>query len=102
MVPSRTRWIALKGLKFRQGDLTTAGLPVFAPFGSVSDNPVGQGAFKSDVVPGFFRLNPFVPQNFFPLSLELAIQRGVFDQVIAVGTVRVVRHKIRYSDVTTM
>jgi hypothetical protein len=31
--------------------------------------------FKTDVVSGFFGLNPFMPENFFALGEKLAIQR---------------------------
>jgi len=101
MVPSRTRWIALKGLA-DGWVLITPGLPRFAPLGAVSGNPIDQGTFKPDVVPGFFGFKPLVPQNFLPLGLELAIQVRVPDQVTAVGAIGCVRHKIRNNDLTTM
>ena len=47
------------------------------------DNPIRQRAFKADVVAGFFRLKPFVPENFFPFGLELAVKRGGFDEIRA-------------------
>ena len=73
----------------------------FPPTGAVFDNPISQRSFKSDVVSFFFGLDPFVAQNFFALGLKLAIERGVFDQIIAVGIVWVIRHK-RYCDVSKM
>ena len=48
------------------------------------DNPIGQRALEADVVTRLFRLNPFVPENFFALGLKLAVKRGVFQQVSAV------------------
>jgi hypothetical protein len=55
-----------------------AGLAVFAPAGSVLDDPIRQGLFETDVPSGLFRFNPFVPENFFALGLKLPIQRRVF------------------------
>jgi hypothetical protein len=38
------------------------------------DDPICQGTFESDVVAGFFGLNPLVSQNLFPFRLEFAIK----------------------------
>jgi hypothetical protein len=77
-------------------------LPCFSPLGAVLDNPIGQSSFESDVLSFFLGLDPFVPQNFFALGLKLAVKGRVFYQIIAVGIVRVTRHKIRYRNVTIM
>jgi hypothetical protein len=45
-----------------------------SPFGAVPHNPIGQRTFKADVMTGFFRFNPLVLQNFFPLGREFAVQ----------------------------
>lgn len=53
----------------------------FAPFSTVFEDPVGEGVFEADIVADFFRLQPFMPQDFLPLGLEFAVQRGVPYQV---------------------
>src|SRR5262245_50286990 len=58
----------------RVGCLTT-----FAPFGTVLDNPIRQGALEADVVSCLFRLNPFMFEDFLPFRLELLIQGGVLE-----------------------
>jgi len=45
----------------------------FAPGTAVFDYPISQGAFESNIMSGLFRLNPFVPKDFLPLGLELAV-----------------------------
>jgi hypothetical protein len=65
----------VKGAKFilvRRGGLT-----VFAPGRAVFDDPIRQRLFEADVASGFFRFDPFVPENFFALGLKLAIERRV-------------------------
>jgi hypothetical protein len=54
----------------------------FAPGGTVFDDPISQGAFKSDVVAGFFRFNPFMFQDFIALGLKFAVKRRVFQQIV--------------------
>jgi len=54
----------------------------FAPGGAMLDDPVRQCPFEANVMSGLFRLDPFVPEDFFPFSLKLAIKRGVLQQVI--------------------
>jgi hypothetical protein len=68
-------------------------LPTFPPFGSMFDDPIRQGMFKTDVIARLFRLNPFVLQYLFPLCLKFPIQRGVLNQIIAAGTFALTRHK---------
>jgi hypothetical protein len=58
------------------------GLAGFPPLGPVMDDPVGQGPFEADIVAGLLGLDPFMPQNFFPLGLELAIERRVLQQIV--------------------
>ena len=50
-----------------------AALSGFAPFGAMSDNPVCERTFKTDIVPGFLRLDPLVLENLFALRLELPV-----------------------------
>ena len=45
----------------------------FAPLRPMFDNPIRQSAFETDVVSGFFGLDPFVPENFFTFRLKLTI-----------------------------
>ena len=57
------------------------------------DNPICQRPFKANVVPGFLRFNPFMFENFFALSLEFAVERRVFQQIItARGVCGIGRH----------
>src|SRR6516162_10136476 len=60
----------------------TAGLTCPSPIRTVFDDPVRQCPFESDVMSGLFRLNPFVPKNFLAFSLELAIKRGILQQIV--------------------
>ena len=46
------------------------------------DDPIGEGALKANVVPGFFRLNPLVLQNLFALRLKLTVKRGTLQQIV--------------------
>jgi len=73
--PSRPRRVALKD---KSQLIITGSLTRFAPCRAMPDNPIRQRLLKTDVASGFFRLNPFVPENFFAFSLKLAIKRGVF------------------------
>ena len=58
-----------------------------APFGTVFDDPVGEGVLKPNVVSGFFRLEPFVFQDFLPLGEKLSVEGGIFQEVFASGTI---------------
>ena len=58
-----------------------ADVTIFPPLGTMPYNPIGQSTFKADVRTGFLRLDPFMFQNFLTLGLELAIQRGVLEQI---------------------
>jgi hypothetical protein len=53
----------------------------FAPFAAMFDNPVGQSLLEPDVPARFFRFNPFVPQDFFALGLELAVERRILKEI---------------------
>lgn len=58
------------------------GLTGFAPGSAVFDDPIRQGAFKTDVVAGFLGLDPFVAENLLAFRLKLAVKRGVLQQII--------------------
>ena len=45
------------------------------------DYPIRQGPFEPDIVTGFFRLDPLVPENFLALGLKFAEKRGVLQQI---------------------
>src|SRR5438477_5380630 len=64
------------------GLLRLAGL---APLGTILDNPVRQRPLKPDIVAGLLRLDPFVLQNLFAFSLELAVKIRVLHQIIGRG-----------------
>jgi hypothetical protein len=83
MISFATSRVALKEQIFPDGRLVRAGgLAVSAPVGAMLDDPIRQRLLKADVSTGFFRLNPFVPQNFFTLGLKLAVQGRVLQQII--------------------
>jgi hypothetical protein len=82
MISFATSRGGVKGTVFPVYLIGAAGLAVFAPAGPVLDDPIRQGLFETDVPSGFFRFNPFVPENFFALGLKLPIQRGVLEQII--------------------
>ena len=46
------------------------------------DDPIRQSPFEPDVMSGLFRLNPLVHKNFLALGLELAIKRGILQQIV--------------------
>ena len=58
------------------------GLAIFAPLGSMLDDPISQSVLETDVVTGFLRFDPFVLQNFLPFGLELTVKRGVLYQIV--------------------
>ncbi len=64
----------VKGINFIEL-IRRGGLTIFAPSGTVLDDPIGQRLLKTDITPGFFRFNPFVTENFFALGLKLAVER---------------------------
>lgn len=47
------------------------------------DDPVEQRTFKADVVTGFLTFEPFMTENFFPLSQEFFVERGIFEERVA-------------------
>ena len=63
------------------------GLPGFAPLGSMFHDPVGQGLFKADVAASFFRLQPFMPEDFVELRLKLFVEGGILNEIVPVGDV---------------
>ena len=46
----------------------------FAPAGAVLDDPIRERPLKADVVPGLFRFDPLVPEDFLALSLKFAVE----------------------------
>ena len=46
------------------------------------DDPIRQRPLEADVMPGLFRLNPFVPEDFLALGLKFAVERGVLQQIV--------------------
>ena len=47
----------------------------FAPAGAMIDDPIRKGAFKTDIMTGFFRLDPLVTEDFLTLGLKFLIER---------------------------
>ena len=41
------------------------------------DYPIRQRALKPNVMAGFFRLNPFMPEDFLALGLKFPVERGI-------------------------
>jgi hypothetical protein len=56
------------------------------------DDPVGQRPLKADVVAGFLRLDPLVLENLLAFSLELAVKRGVLQQIASRWFFGIIRH----------
>ncbi len=48
---------------------------IFAPESAMVHGPVHECFFKANIMPCFFALNPFIAQNFLPLSDELFVER---------------------------
>ena len=71
---------------------SSGGLAALPPFGSMSDDPVGQCPLKSDVMSRLLRFNPFMLQNLVAFRLEFAIERRVFQQFVAGIIHRFTRH----------
>ena len=82
-LPGRLKGLA-RGLSVR-----VAAAP---PFGAVFDDPVGQGALEADVAAGLLGLDPLVPEYLLALGLELAIEVGIPNQVVAGNIFVFVRH----------
>ena len=72
--------------------MSSGGLAAPPPFGSMFDDPVGQCPFKSDVMSRLFRFYPFMLQNLVAFRLEFAIERRVFQQLVAGVIHRFARH----------
>src|SRR5688572_14881973 len=67
-------------------------LPCLAPLGAVLDNPVRQRPLEADIMPGFFRLNPFVLKDLFAFGLKLAVERRILQHIPRRKVFFVVRH----------
>ncbi len=50
-------------------------LATSAPFGTMLDDPVGEGPLKSNIVTSLLGFDPFVLKDLFPFRLELAVER---------------------------
>ena len=64
----------------------------FAPLRAVLDDPVGQRPLEANVVPGFLGLDPLVFENLLAFSLELAVKRGVLQQITGRWFFGIIRH----------
>ena len=64
----------------------------FTPLRAVLDDPIGQRALEADIVAGFLRLDPLVFENLLAFSLELAVKRGVLQQVANRWFFGIIRH----------
>jgi hypothetical protein len=53
----------------------------FAPLTAMFDNPIGQSLLEPDVPARFFRLDPFVTEDFFALGLEFAVERRILQEI---------------------
>jgi hypothetical protein len=73
---------SFKGTRSFSGSVGRGRLPVFTPTGAVLDDPIRQCLLKTDVTPGFFRLDPFVFEDFFPFRLKFTVQGRIFQQII--------------------
>ena len=72
--------------------MSSGGLAAPPPFGSMFDDPISQRSFKSDVMSRLFRFDPFMLQNLVAFRLEFAIERRVFQQLVAGVIHRFARH----------
>src|SRR5262249_48038934 len=102
-MPWRPRRIALKDLNRGLVALVVRRLlrlPFLTPLGAVLDDPICQRPFKSDVVTHFLGLDPFVLENFLTLRLKLAVEIGVFYQVVCRG-LRSFTHKLRLNSLNS-
>ena len=76
-VPSRPLGAALKDVRL----ICCAGLARFAPCRTMLDDPIRQRLLEADVASGFFRFDPFVPENFLALRLKFAVKRRILQQI---------------------
>jgi hypothetical protein len=76
-----------KGTKKLGGGLSGARLlsSSLSPVGTMFHDPIQQGPFKPNVLPGFFAFDPLVFQNFRALGKELLVKRGFPDELRLVG-----------------
>jgi hypothetical protein len=72
--------------------VTNCRLSLFAPFGTVLEDPVRQSALKANVVSGLFGLDPLVLEDFFPLRLKFPVERRGAQQVTAAQFCILFRH----------
>src|SRR6266550_3827822 len=77
-------------------------LAFLAPLGAVFDNPIGQRAFKADVVANFFGLNPLVLENLLPLGLKLAIETGILHKIVCRSIGSFAHNQVEISEFTAM
>ena len=77
-------------------------LPFLAPLGAVLDDPICQRPFKSDAITHFLGLNPLVLQNLLALGLKLAVEIGVFYQVVCRGIRSFAHNLVEISEFTGM
>ena len=69
-------------------------MPAPTPFRAMLQDPVRQGMLKTDVPSRLLGLDPFVPEDLFPLGLKFAVERGVLYQVVATGHSMMARCKV--------
>ncbi|MGJ3243955.1 MAG: hypothetical protein ACFE0O_13515 [Opitutales bacterium] len=55
--------------------------PGIAPLVPVIPDPVEKRSLKADIGTGFFRFQPLVTQDFFPLGKELLIEAGTLSKI---------------------
>jgi len=68
-------------------------LPALTPLGAMPEDPICQGSLEADIMAGFFRFVPFVPQNLVALGQKLAIERGILHQIfLRIGPLCFVGH----------
>src|SRR5690349_599117 len=71
----------------------TGRLAALAPFRTVFNDPIGQCPLKSDIPPGFLRLDPLVFEDLLAFGLELPVKRRVLQQLVGRERLfRFVRH----------
>ena len=108
MFPFATSPDRIKGLSRTDGrsnagaGLGLLRLPGLAPLGTILDNPVSQCPLEPNIITGLFRLDPFVLQNLFTLSLEFAVEVRVLYQVIGRGVGSVAHSLMVVSKLTRM
>lgn len=64
-------------------------LAVFPPCGPMLHVPIRKRVFETHIPPRLFRFQPFVPQNFFTLGLELTVESRVRQRESRAGTTHI-------------